>query len=259
MAIYRNVHISFWEDNKVVDDFTPKDKLFMLYLLTNPHTNLSGCYEISIKQMVNELGYDARTVKELLKRLEEDHKVIMYSNETKEVLIKNWHKYNWNKSPMIKKPIKDFINKIKDKSFKNYMVSIGYQYGIDTTDTDSDTDTNNILSNIIDYYIKYINITPSSFELEKLKSWIKEFEEPLEIIKLGIDICCMKKVTTMSFLEGILRNWKNAKLVSLEKIKQHENQKNNFEENEFKVDENTQKIFDYDWLNDSDTGDFDNE
>lgn len=26
MAIYRNVQLSFWTDNKVEDDFTPEDK-----------------------------------------------------------------------------------------------------------------------------------------------------------------------------------------------------------------------------------------
>ena len=251
MAIYRNVHVSFWEDNKVVDNFTPKDKLFMLYLLTNPHTNLSGCYEISIKQMVNELGYDARTVKELLNRLEKEHKVIMYSNETKEILIKNWCKYNWTKSPKIQKPIKDFIEKIKDKSFKKYMVSIGYRYGMDTTDSDADSDTdnkdNNILNNILDYYIKNINITPNSLELDKLKSWINKFKDPLEIIKYAIDICVLKKVPTMAFLEGVLRNWHNSKLDTYKDVLDHENSfKNNFKE-----EKETDEILDYDWLNDN--------
>ena len=27
MAIYRNISLSFWEDNKVVDDFTPEDRV----------------------------------------------------------------------------------------------------------------------------------------------------------------------------------------------------------------------------------------
>lgn len=38
MARYRNVSTSFWEDNKVVDDFTPEDKYIYLYCMTNPHT-----------------------------------------------------------------------------------------------------------------------------------------------------------------------------------------------------------------------------
>ena len=51
MARYRNVSTSFWEDNKIVDDFTPEDKYIYLYCMTNPHTNLCGCYEISLKQI----------------------------------------------------------------------------------------------------------------------------------------------------------------------------------------------------------------
>ncbi|MFR8334921.1 MAG: hypothetical protein ACLU9S_23255 [Oscillospiraceae bacterium] len=31
-----------------------------LYCMTNPHTNLCGCYEVSIKQMANETGLQQR-------------------------------------------------------------------------------------------------------------------------------------------------------------------------------------------------------
>lgn len=58
MAVYRNVQTSFWTDSKVIDDFTPKDRLFYLYLFTNPHTNLCGCYEVSKKQISIEIGLE---------------------------------------------------------------------------------------------------------------------------------------------------------------------------------------------------------
>ena len=45
MAIFRNVNMSFWTDTKIADDFTPEDKYFMLYALTNQYTNIIGCYE----------------------------------------------------------------------------------------------------------------------------------------------------------------------------------------------------------------------
>ena len=51
MAIYRSIYLSFWDDPKIADSFTPEDKLFMLYCLTNSHTNIIGCYEISVRQM----------------------------------------------------------------------------------------------------------------------------------------------------------------------------------------------------------------
>ena len=55
MGLYRNLHTSFWTDNKVEDDFTPEDKYFYAYLLTNPQTNICGCYEVSFNQ-ISQLG-----------------------------------------------------------------------------------------------------------------------------------------------------------------------------------------------------------
>ena len=98
MAIYRNIRLSFWSDPKVRDDFTPEDKYFYLYLLTNPSTSLCGCYEVSIKSMTEDTGYNKDTIFRLLDRFETVHKVIKFNESTKEILIINWHKYNWNDS-----------------------------------------------------------------------------------------------------------------------------------------------------------------
>lgn len=150
MAIYRNIQMAFWTDIKVVDDFTPEDKFFYLYLLTNPHTNLCGCYEISMKQMADETGYSRDTVEKLLKRFAEVHKVAYYSQDTKELLVLNWHKYNWTASEKFRKPLLKEINSVKNDDFKGYLldlfngtdtVSLPYPYGSDTTVTVSVTDT----------------------------------------------------------------------------------------------------------------------
>lgn len=151
MAIYRTICLSFWTDTKVVDNFTPEDKYFYLYCLTNPHTNLCGCYEISKKQMATELGYSIDSIDNLLDRFEHKHKLVCISKETNELLILNWHKYNWTNSPKFRKPLLEEIKKIKNKSFKEYlnslfdnngdMVSIPYEYSIDTSDTVTVTDT----------------------------------------------------------------------------------------------------------------------
>ena len=89
MAIYRNVQLSFWTDNKVEDDFTPEDKYFYLYLLTNPQTNICGCYEVSYSQMTNQTGYNKDTINRLLDRFEKVHGMIRYCKESKEILILN--------------------------------------------------------------------------------------------------------------------------------------------------------------------------
>lgn len=124
MALYRNIQMDFWSDTKVVDDFTPEDKFFYLYMLTNSHTNLSGCYEISLKQMADEMGYSRDTVEKLVKRFTKEHGIIIYSNETKELLLLNWYKYNWTNSEKFRKPLLKEIEKIKNVSFKTYLMEI---------------------------------------------------------------------------------------------------------------------------------------
>ena len=139
MAIYRNVHLSFWTDSKVADEFTPEDKYFFLYLLTNPHTNLLGCYEISRKQMSDETGYSKDSIDKLIKRMIEIHEVIDYCDSTKEVMILNWDKYNWTASGKQYVAIEKQLDEIKDTVFKERLqekMNIRYPYRMDTTDTD---------------------------------------------------------------------------------------------------------------------------
>ena len=113
--------MSFWTDSKVVDDFTPEDRYFYLYLMTNPHTNLSGCYELSLKQASDETGYTKEVIRNLLDRFENIHNVIRYSYTTKEVLILNWHKFNWTKSKDFQKPLIKEIEAVKEVDFQRFL------------------------------------------------------------------------------------------------------------------------------------------
>lgn len=121
MAKGRLISTSFWDDSKVVDDFTPEDKYIYLYCMTNPHTNLCGCYEVSVKQIASETGYNEDTVKRLLMRLDKDHNVIRYSSRTKELLVLNWFRYNWSTSEKLNKPLLAEIRGIKDDGFREYL------------------------------------------------------------------------------------------------------------------------------------------
>lgn len=152
MAIYRNVQLSFWTDNKILDDFTPEDKYFYLYLLTNPQTNLCGCYEISYKSMSENTGYNKETIIRLLERFDKVHGVIKFSPSTKEVLVLNWYKYNWSKSEKVLTGVRNVAKYIKNESFKKYIfdtidsvknntLSIPYGYPMETSVSDTDSDT----------------------------------------------------------------------------------------------------------------------
>ena len=182
MAIFRNVHLSFWTDPKVDEEFTPEDKYFYLYILTNPHTNLVGCYEIGIKQMSRETGYATETIERLINRLEEVHKVVRFCKSTKELLVENWSKYNWTSSPKLFPVLVKECESIKCKAFRDEIrekiygidrlsenerygidrVSTGERYPMDTTDTDIsinnintdrdiDIDTSTKIKDIVNY------------------------------------------------------------------------------------------------------------
>ncbi|HRT39686.1 MAG TPA: hypothetical protein P5213_09535, partial [Rectinema sp.] len=92
MAEWRKVHTRFWRDPEVLD-MTPEDKLFYLYLLTNPNTTACGCYELPPKLAAAEMGYSIDTVNQLIERFIK-YKKILYDPETREVLILNWLHYN---------------------------------------------------------------------------------------------------------------------------------------------------------------------
>lgn len=201
MAVYRSVHLSFWTDNKVEDDFTPEDKYFYIYLLTNPQTNICGCYEISYSQMTRNTGYNKDTIIRLLERFENVHKIIKFDKNTKEILILNWYKYNWSKSEKTLTGVENVAKHIKSEVFKKYVLDVvncvrndtpimGYVYPIQASV--SDTDINNIYinnkrdivntsenininNNILDELITEFNI--SNYLLDGINTWLKYKKE----------------------------------------------------------------------------------
>lgn len=117
MGIKRIVDTSFWTDGKV-DEFTPEDKYFMLYLMTNPFTTQLGIYEMSIKQFAFQLGYSKDAVKVLLDRFETKYDIIFYSKMSElkyEIAIKNYLKHSIIKGGA---PVRDCLIK-EMKSVKN--------------------------------------------------------------------------------------------------------------------------------------------
>ena len=116
MGIKRPVDTAFWTDGKV-DDFSPEDKYFMLYLLTNPFTKQLGIYEISIKQAAFQMGYSIDAFNVLLERFENKYKVILFSKETSEIAILNFLRHSVMTGG---KPVEDCIRKemefVKNKS-----------------------------------------------------------------------------------------------------------------------------------------------
>lgn len=218
MAIFRNIQMSFWTDPKIADDFSPEDKYLYLYLMTNPHTNICGCYEISLRQIADETGYTKDKVEKLLTHLEKDHKVIAYSKESREVLLINWHKYNWTSSEKFRIPLGKTIQSIKNDGFKAFLmdmfngidtVLIPYQYRTDTTititDTITDTDTDIKKTKKVKHkYGTYQNVLLSDEDMEKLKvEFPADYEDRIE----RVSMYCKSKGKSYSDYLATIRNW----------------------------------------------------
>ena len=89
MAQKRYVSSNFWKDNYIAD-LDPTEKLVFLYLLTNPLANLAGIYEITIREMAFDTGYDKDMIMKILNRFERDDKIIYKKGW---IVMKNWIKH----------------------------------------------------------------------------------------------------------------------------------------------------------------------
>ena len=101
------VDSDFWTDGKM-DEFSPEDKYFMLYLLTNPFTKQLGIYKISIKNAAFQMGYSIDAFKTLLDRFENKYHIIRFSPETNEVAVLNFLRHSILKGG---KPVEDCLRK----------------------------------------------------------------------------------------------------------------------------------------------------
>ena len=160
--INRVVSTSFWEDETIVNDFSPEDKYFYLYLITNPHTSQLGIYKLVPKTAAFELGYSKEAVMVLLERFETKYDMIRYNKETCEVAIKNYLRHSVVKGG---KPVMDCLIKeegrVEDKSLleyvydnnihkdnlnitvKDYLIHLSYLLTKDINDNDNENDNEN--------------------------------------------------------------------------------------------------------------------
>ncbi|MGH4138234.1 DnaD domain-containing protein [Clostridium sp.] len=115
MAKYRQLHTEFWSDSFVLE-LTPEEKYFYLYLMTNNRTTQCGVYEISKRTIETDCGYNRETVEKLIKRFC-DYKKILYCDDTKELMIINWVKYNLPNSQNVIKCVQNELLKVKNSEF----------------------------------------------------------------------------------------------------------------------------------------------
>jgi len=148
MATYRYISTGFWDD-EWIQTLDPSEKLLYLYLMTNPLTNIAGVYQITVRRMCFDTGFNSDTVGHILSKFEKAKKVFYYKGW---IILPTWPKHQkYESRSKIKTGIDAVIKDLPEEILK-YMVSIGYAYPIDTvsipytylpnySDSDSDSDS----------------------------------------------------------------------------------------------------------------------
>ena len=127
MAIFRCVSPNFWTDPK-----------WMTILPRRTNTFTSTSWQILIRPWAllwawekagqPRAGLQRGCRRRLIRRMEIVHGVIRYDKTTKEVLLLNWHKYNWSKSPKCLKGVEYSLKTSKCPRFRQLL----YRYPIHT-------------------------------------------------------------------------------------------------------------------------------
>ncbi len=242
MAKFRQIHVDFWQDSFVIE-LTPEEKYFYLYLMTNSKTSQCGIYELPKKIIEMDTGYNRETVDKLLKRFV-DYGKIKYNEETKEVFLVNWIKYNAIKSPKVKSCITKELEKVKTKEFiaeflamckrcgyEIDTLSIPYPYGIDTVSIDygeekekeeeKEEEKNNVVVAVVNahrFYQENFGVE-NPFIAECIDQWIDDIGEELVIEAMKR---ALKQNKSWGYAEGILKDWARRNLRTLADVEAYE-------------------------------------
>lgn len=234
MAKFRQVHTTFWQDPRVLEEMTPEDRYFYLYLLTNPNTTQIGVYQITRKQMAFDLGYSVESVNSLLERFITHHKLIKYNDKTREIALLNWGKYNLSRSG---KPVIDCVTKelseVKDKTLiweimnkttNDTMVKLFSRYVYDTS---HDTSTiggqeeqqeeekeKQQEQNAFAFFENNFGVL-NPFVSQSIEGWINDLGEVVVIEAMKRALKQQKK---WNYAEGILKQWVNNNIKTLQDV-----------------------------------------
>lgn len=254
MALFRHVRTEFWKDAKVLEEMTPEDKLFFLYILTNGNTTQIGIYKIPKKQMAFELGYSVESINTLIDRFENHYKVIRYNPQTRELAIKRWGKYNLVKGG---KPIIDCVKKevteVKDKSLLAYvaqyihkeeikkefekLIDDTYHDSLDNISTiggqkENKKENKNKKEKENEYETKYSPVGKFKKLYEEnvglvnsiVAQWLIELSEDIDydLFKRAVEIATDRGKCNKGYINGIIKQWYDNNIRSYRDLLAHE-------------------------------------
>ena len=250
MAVYRHIHIDYWQDGFVLD-LTPEEKYFYIYLMTNSKTSQCGIYELPKRIIETETGYNRETVDKLLNRFI-DYKKIVYCEETREVFLMNWIKHNKIVSPKVKKCVYEELKKIKSMDMVNlfFKQCEGYGYTLDKNELKINMGMDRVSIPIPEvesnfeygygekekekqkeeeptYSVgRFKNLYEQNIGLINgiVAEWLFEISELIdyELFKRAIEIATDKGKCNKGYVAGIIKQWLDNNIRSYEDLKAYE-------------------------------------
>jgi hypothetical protein len=123
MAKQRYIDTHFWDDS-FIESLRPYERYLFMYFLTNPHTNICGIYELSLKKIAAESALTEDRVKEIMKQFEDARKIFYIDGW---VYIKNFIRHQ-SKNPNVTKGIENKLAEIP----KEILDKIAYLKAMDS-------------------------------------------------------------------------------------------------------------------------------
>ena len=257
MAKYRQLHTQFWSDGFVLD-LTPEEKYFYLYLMSNSKTSQCGVYELPLRVIEMETGYNRETVIKLIERFK-DYNKIEYCEKTKEIMIFNWVKYNMPNNANCIKCVNKELKNIKNEQFIKILYLNYCELGLDIEKlfdgivrftnekkqlegANEDTENEEIINNkeevtneevntsnanledVVSFFKKNI-CTPKDLEYKKLKEWSNKID--CDVIIMAIEEAVKYNAKNIQYIENVLYSWDERALKTKKDVENYKKQWSN--------------------------------
>jgi len=126
MAEYRRVATKMWTDPWVFG-LRPDEKLVWLWLITNPHANVAGIYQVAIPYIAFETGVALDRVTAILNRFQADGK-ILWDPKQGVIWVRKMRDYQATSSPKVQAAIAREVASIPDGPVKRAYLA-WYEHG----------------------------------------------------------------------------------------------------------------------------------
>lgn len=214
----RMIDTELWNNEDIIENFTAEDKYFWLYLLTSPHNSICGVFKNTPALIARDMGLHKDTIINLLYRFEKVHGLICTDKATNEVLILNWYKFNWTKSPKILSLVEKELAVVKSCEIKGLLeermktifidkdtVSIPYPYPSNSNSISNSSNSNIIsMDKISEWFDTTYEIYPRKVSRVQAKATFTKKLQGLEY-----DTAKEKAKRIYMLLKGQIRVWQS--------------------------------------------------